>query len=295
MMGALWYRFSRSKHLRYNSSRMTREWSFKDEISVLQIDLARASLYLAKQIAYPQLRIADCLDQVETLANEAAVQFSRTAPREQRATLLSEYLFQQRGFRGNREAYYDVRNSFLSDVLTRKVGIPISLSVLFIAVARHLKIPTFGIGMPGHFIVMVPDGDKRLFFDPFHGGGRLSINDCSNLVQQTTGYSGPFDPRWLDPVSEKQILSRMLVNLRGSYVQFEQWPEAIRVLRCLQLLHPRDATIMRDLGVLYFQQGNLHTAVHLLERYAQQEPDASDLTNIKNGIAQKFGEWVRKN
>lgn len=274
---------------------MKRDWSFADEISTAQIDLARAALHLAKQIAYPDLDIGHFLNELALLSHDADRHINPRAPLEQRATLLGEFLFQQRGYRGDREAYYDVRNSYLSDVLTRKIGIPISLSALFIAVARQLNIPAYGVGMPGHFIVMVPNRDRRLFFDPFHGGGRLSINDCTNLVQNTTGFTGSFNPRWLDPISEKQILTRMLINLRSNYVQLEQWASAIKVLRCLQLLHPSDAALKRDIGVLHFQQGDFYDAATLLQQYADQEPDASDLTYIKRGIAEKMGEWVRKN
>lgn len=274
---------------------MENDWSFQDEIKLKQIDLARAALYLAKRVTYPQLSVPNSLKSIAALAEEAAQKFSEASSIEFKGTILSEFLFREKGFSGNREAYYDPRNSFLNDVLQRRQGIPISLSVLYISVARQLKIPAYGVGMPGHFVVMVPDGNKRLLFDPFNGGGRLSLNDCVNLVEQTTGYSGAFEPHWLDPVSEKLILTRMLANLRASYVEQSEWTQAIRVLECLQLLNPDDPTLQRDLGVLHYQQGAFYKAATQLEQYAKQDPDASDLPFIKKGISERMTDWVKQN
>ncbi|MEM7331865.1 MAG: tetratricopeptide repeat protein [Chloroflexota bacterium] len=274
---------------------MMENWEFKDEIQVKKIDLARATLQMARTIAYPHLDVSLYHQKIDLLAAEINKQISPDYSLNVKAELLMEFLFQNQRFKGNVEQYYDVRNSFVNDLLDRRLGIPISLSTLCIIVAHRLNMKAYGVGLPGHFIVMVPNGNQRLFFDPFNGGGRLSLEDCARLVERTTGFTGAFQPDWLDPVSEKQILVRMLTNLRAAYVQTERWPEAISTVECLHVLNPDDATIIRDLGVLNYQRGKMNQAVEYLNRYAQKDPKATDLPFIKNGIAQKLDDWVKLN
>lgn len=274
---------------------MMDEWSFKDEIQAKKINLARAALHFARHIAYPSLDVPACLTQIDELAQLANKSIRQADPIQVKAEMLSEFLFQRSGYKGNAEAYYDVRNSFMNEVLTRRVGIPISLSVLFMIVAKRLDLPAYGIGMPGHFIVMVPNGNQRLFFDPFNGGGRLTFIDCARLVTQTTGYAGSFRPEWLDPVDERVILTRMLNNLKGGFVQSENWAKAIKTVECLQLLNPDDASFLRDIGVLYYQNGDMYQALHFLNAYAEKDPKASDIPFIRNGLSDKLDGWVKLN
>lgn len=257
--------------------------------------LAEAALYLAKVVAYPTLNIAHYITQIDTLAEEAEASIGQGLDTAVQAELLSEFLFHHAGFIGNKEAYYDSKNSFLNEVLDGKKGIPITLSILYIAVASRLGLKAYGIGLPGHFIVMVPAQKQRLFFDPFHGGGRLSVADCVRLIQQTTGYDGPFRPDWLDPVDQCDILTRLLNNLRNVYVQQEQWAKGIRTLHCIRHLSPADATVLRDLGVLHYQIGKINRALYYLDLYAQKEPEAADLKYIRQGMAEKLDRWVRLN
>lgn len=271
------------------------EWTFADEIQLSTLNLPRAALLFARELAYPDLTISIYLQQIETLVCAARAEIRPHDDVATQAEVLSEFLFQREGFHGNSDEYGDPRNSFLNDLLERRLGIPISLSVLYLAVARRLKLPAYGVGMPGHFIVMVRTDTNPLYFDPFNGGGRLSIADCSRLIQSTTGYMGPLRSEWLTSVDNRTILTRMLNNLRLTYMESRMWPQAAKTIDLLRTMHPQTAEFLRDLGVVHYQAGAMHLAAHYLNAYLQHEPDAPDAAAIRKGIAQPLDAWVKLN
>lgn len=258
-------------------------------------NLPHAALLLAKELAYPQLNIADYLRQLDDLADRAASRIRLKDSTAVRAELLSDYLFKQERFQGNTAVYDDPRNSFLNEVLTRRLGIPITLSLIYLAVADRLQLPAFGVGLPGHFIVGVQAERDNIYFDPFHGGGRLSAADCARLVELTVGYQGAFQPGWLTAVSTQEILSRMLNNLRILYMQQHQWPEAIAVVERMRQVQPDNHHHLRELGVIYYRSGVMHQAAAYLDAYLQKEPNAADAQTIRQGVAQAIDHWVRQN
>ena len=258
-------------------------------------DLILAALLLAKELAYPQLSVGHYLRRLDDLADRATKRIRLNDSTAVRAELLSDFLFKQEQFRGNTAVYDDPRNSYLNEVLDRRRGIPISLSLIYLAVADRLHLPAFGIGLPGHFIVGVSVPGDTLFFDPFHGGGRLSAADCARLVELTIGYSGAFQQEWLAAVSPRDILMRMLNNLRIIFMQRHQWPEAIAVVERMRQIQPDNPYHLRELGVIYYQTGEMHRAANYLQAYLQKEPDAADLETIREGIADALERWVRQN
>ncbi|MDX1616053.1 MAG: transglutaminase-like domain-containing protein [Candidatus Promineifilaceae bacterium] len=269
-----------------------------DFASIIQsqpIDLASAALQLARDVAYPGLQITAYLQRLEELTATARSQVPVSDQLGVQAELLAEHLFLRLGFRGNVESYSDPENSFLNRVLDRRLGIPISLSVLYVLVARRLEIPAFGVALPGHFVVGVQVGEQRYYFDPFHGGGRLSTADCARLVAETTGYQGPLRSEWLAPTEPKYILVRMLNNLRVTYIQRQNWPEALTVLGHLRVLDPEEAEFIRDIGLVHFRRGATVTALHWLERYLAREPEAPDAAAIRRGLKPAIDQWVRMN
>jgi regulator of sirC expression with transglutaminase-like and TPR domain len=271
------------------------EWDFAAEISRTPLDVARAALCFARAIAYPELDVARSLADLADLARAVRTAVPASAPISQKAVLLAEFLFQTRGFRGNVDDYGDPRNSYLNAVLERRLGIPISLSVLYVDVAGRLAIPAYGVGLPGHFIVGVSTEEGPWYFDPFHGGGRLAQSDCARLVQLTTGYSGPFRPAWLEPAPPRDVLARMLYNLRALYVQREDWLPAAAVIQHLRMLQPDVPEHVRDLGLLYVRQQALYHAVRYLELYLQMQPNAPDGPAIRSGVSELVTAWARMN
>ena len=155
-----------------------------------------------------------------------------------RAAGLAAFLFEDVGLRGNQDNYYDPRNSFLNEVIDRRLGLPITLSAIFLEVAERVGLDAEGIGLPGHFLVAVRDGGMRHFLDPFHGGAWLTREELDDLIGAAGGGHRRLLREWLAPMSPDAILARMLLNLRGVYVQNEDWRQALAVVERLRFLQP---------------------------------------------------------
>jgi regulator of sirC expression with transglutaminase-like and TPR domain len=276
------------------------EQSFRAEIDRSPINLTRAALLFAQSIAYPGLDVNAYLERLDWLARMASRVIPSRAFFGQRADALAEFLFQKLDFRGNSQAYADPRNSYLNDVLDRHLGIPISLSAIFLAVAQRLHLAANGVGLPGHFIVSVHEGPLTIYLDPFHQGIRLSEADCARLVQQTTGYAAddpvaPFQREWLEPSPPQAILARMLNNLRNTYIQRGQWDLAARAIAHLRIVQPAANEHLRDLGLVYQQMGDLRQAVDLLEQYLLSTPQAQDAGQVRGNLNSLAGRLARLN
>jgi regulator of sirC expression with transglutaminase-like and TPR domain len=255
------------------------------------IDLARAALVMGR-FEYPELDVSGYLDRFDKLADAAgrAVQSA-----EMPALTLAQFLFDELGFSGNAGDYADPRNSFMNEVLERRLGIPISLSVLYIEIARRVDIQAQGVGLPGHFIVRVTMQDGNvIYLDPFHGGPLLSEEDCRNRVSDITGGTLPFHESFLNPVQSRYILTRMLNNLKNFYASANDFTRAAKVIERLLVMNPDDVTEMRNLGVLYGQLGKRRQAVELLEYYLNAWPNAQDAKVIRNyikSISDQASKW----
>ena len=256
---------------------------------------ARAGLLFAREIVYPELLPSTAMRLLEDLAAESrravAVHYSPEA----RGIGLAEYLFATAGFRGNTTDYADPRNSYLNQVLERRLGLPISLSVIFLEIGWRLGLPVAGVGMPGHFIVSVEGEDGPVYLDPFHGGRRLAVDDCRQLVEAALGSQGAFNPAWLAPTAPREIVARMLNNLRAFYASVEDWPLAIAVLNCLQALQPDAAEHLRDLGLLHYRNGAFRKASELFNEYLVLCPNAEDAESVRDGRNRLWEELARLN
>jgi len=257
--------------------------SFESDIQKDPVDLACAALHLAREVAFPQLDIRAYLQRLEHLAELAGEAIPEEDAR-QRALALSDFLFNQLRFEGNAADYDDPRNSYLNEVLDRRLGIPISLSAIYLDLARRLHIDAAGIGMPGHFIVGIGLPEERLYIDPFHGGRLLSTADCLQLVAQSTGYQGEFRPEWLEPASTTRMLVRMLFNLRNIYLQKNDWQHAQAVVERMAMLEPEMPNHLRDLGVIHYQNNSLTKAVYYYEQYLLRAPQAEDAGLVRASL-----------
>lgn len=258
------------------------------------LSAVRANLLFAREIAYPELRPSACLRQLDDLA-EAAARVIGGGDGSARAQALAEFLFQEQGFHGNRTEYDDPRNSFLNEVLARRLGLPISLSALFVHLGQQLGLPVQGVGMPGHFIVGVTAPEGARYLDPFHGGAPLTREQCLELVRQATGYQGRFDPRWLTPTPPRDIVARMLNNLRNVYSQAEDWSHALRVIERLRELQPDEPTHARDLGMVLYRNGALRRAAESLTEYLARAPSAKDADQVRQSRDLLWDELARRN
>lgn len=271
------------------------EPSFKDVIQMSPIDVPWAALCFAREIAYPELDIQHYRLQLDSLCQAARAQLSPFPSLVEQAKGLSDFLFSQQRFRGNSAFYQDPRNSYLNEVLERRLGIPISLSVVYIAIAQELGLPAYGVGLPGHFIVGIQDAGNAIYLKPFHGGGRLSLADCAQLVRDATGFNEAFQTEWLKPVSASAILTRMLNNLRNIYLHQEDWRRAQAVVERLGMLQPDLPELLRELGVIHERNGSLRSAIHYYEQYLEQAPQAADAETVLAHLRSAARQLTRLN
>lgn len=238
------------------------------------LDLAEIALWLAKD-EYPFLDAEAHLNEIAGMAHEVA-SYVRSGHLAHRVQGLCRYLFHEMGFRGNQRDYYEPRNSYLNQVLERKLGIPISLSSVTMAVGTRAGLTMHGVGLPGHFIVRAFDGDQEVLVDPFHGGRILTRDDCEILVQQRTGVPFEASSLALTPLPLGATVQRMLVNLKSIYIRNEDWPRACRVMQRLRQINRHDVVLRRDLGRCYLQQEQPGKAIDHLQAYVNQAGDAAD-------------------
>lgn len=259
-----------------------------------EVELDRATLLIAAE-EYPQLDVEKYLAQLDHFA-DALRDLHRAQPDPLlRLFSLNHQLFNQLGFRGNTETYYDARNSFLNDVMDRRSGIPISLSVIYIEVARRLSLPVFGVGMPGHFLVKYRDGERDVILDPFHAGRILSVERCAEMVEEMYGETIRFQLSFLSEVTKKQILTRMLLNLKGVYARVPDHPRTIAVIERALLITPGAMTEIRDRGLAQLELGRYRQALNDLEAYLQRLPHAEDADEVREKIRELRQRQARLN
>jgi regulator of sirC expression with transglutaminase-like and TPR domain len=256
------------------------------------LDLAELSLQLARD-EYPDLDVDAYLSELAGMAHEARAYVRGDL--EARVAGLCRYLFHEMGFRGNAQDYYDPRNSYLSDVLDRRTGIPITLSVVAIEIGTRAGLPVFGVGLPGHFVAKAAEGGREVLFDPFHGGRRLSPEQCEYLVTQVTGVSFQATPDSLQPVSLGMMVLRMLMNLKAVYLRQGNYRRAVRVLERLRQLSPEDPQQQRDLGVALLKGSQPGPAIEHLAAYLSASPDAADAQSVGEMLTRAKGEVAQWN
>jgi regulator of sirC expression with transglutaminase-like and TPR domain len=245
--------------------------------------LAEGALWIAAE-AYPQLDVAHWLERLEALGRRAAERVTPEMAVDAAALAVGRLLFEAEGLRGNAEDYYDPRNSFFNDVLERRLGIPISLSVIFVTVATRAGLVAAGVGLPGHFVVQVERGGQRQLLDPFHGGRLLDQAGCEALVARMRPRAGPLDPRWLAPVATRQVFVRMLANLKAVYTALGDWGRALAASERILLLVPEAPEELRDRGMLRARLGQASGAVSDWEAYLKVAPGAPDAALIRNRL-----------
>ena len=238
-------------------------------------DLA-APAFLVARIEYPRLDPAPYLDRLEQMG-DAAFHFvakdpGQDAPLAARIDAVNRYLFGELGFSGNREQFDDPRNSCLNEVIDRKKGIPITMALIYIEVARRAGVRAEGVNCPGHFLVRclqelhTDDPSEGLIVDPFHGGAILNEMEVRQLLEPHLSETA-FDPSLLTRATRRQILVRMLLNLKRLYVKMHSYPQARAATDALLALQPSSLADLRDRGLLAYHMNDFSRALRDLEAY----------------------------
>ncbi len=254
----------------------------------VRIDLAHGCLMIA-QDAYPGLNVERYLGDIERMAMRLRGRMPQTYGAEERVAALNQFLFEDLGFRGNTEAYYDPRNSYLNEVIERKTGIPITLAVLYMALGRRIGLPLEGVSFPGHFLVRLRLRGGVLVLDPFATGAPQSEAGLRARLQRVipAGAAGgvpvaelPLD-QFLEPATNRQILARVLRNLKAIYRETDKPERMLEVLNRMLVLAPDSSADLRDRGIVYQRLEAYRAALKDLSDYVEREPDAPDFDDVR--------------
>ena len=221
-----------------------------------QIDLAVASVLIA-QSRYPELEGESELDALDSMASVLTdrIQQSKDDSPLHTMNLLSGWLYEELQYKGNHENYYDPRNSYINDIIDRRTGIPIALALIYIEVGRRAGIPLVGIGMPGHFLVGHL-GIEDHFIDPFHNGTLISKEEAMDLFKRLTANRKKWSESFLEPVTNREFIIRMLRNLKAAHLKIKDLPQTVKVLDMLVAINPKVIEERRDRGLIHYQLGN---------------------------------------
>jgi len=245
-----------------------------------EVDLGWAALLLA-QTEYPDLDLKSELARLDALAEQAAPYAGAAGNAAGRLQGLRLFLADICGFHGNENDYYDPKNSFLNEVLDRRTGIPITLSVLYIEVGRRLGLPLYGVGLPGHFLVKYQYGNQAIFLDPFHGGRTLDAPECREIVERMYQGKIRFRDEFLAAVDKKYIVLRMLNNLRGIYLEQRQYRKALAIMEMVLAIAPDSADDLKQRGLIQYRLRNFKQARQDLETYLFLHPKAADSQEVQ--------------
>jgi regulator of sirC expression with transglutaminase-like and TPR domain len=246
------------------------------------LNLARAALLIAAE-EYPGLNISYYIRYLSDLAALVRPQL-RDGRTEENLAALSHILFEQEGFSGDILSYYDPRNSFLNDVIERRVGIPITLSIIYLEVGWRLGLPLAGVSLPGHFLVRCDDVAGPYFIDPFSGGLLLSETDCIMRMSDIYRDTIPFRREFLKPVSKRAILIRALRNLKSIYYQTDDYQRTLSCTERILIVEPLLASEIRDRGLIRYHMGHFSRAADDLFLYLLMFPHAEDAGDMRQQI-----------
>jgi regulator of sirC expression with transglutaminase-like and TPR domain len=246
------------------------------------IDLGHASLLIARE-EYPDLDVGRYLARLDEIAAAIGRRLKGGEGARSQIAHLNRLLFDEMGFRGNREEYDDPRNSFLNDVLDRRMGIPISLSTVYLEVGRRIGCPLAGVAFPGHFLVRchgaepVPD----IFIDPFNRGRLLTEEECRERILEMYKGQLEYRPEFLRRAKNKEILERMINNLKGAYQRQRNFHMSLKIQQLLLCIAPDRPEEIRDRGLIHYRLALIAEAVEDLDRYLTLAPQAPDAPQMR--------------
>jgi regulator of sirC expression with transglutaminase-like and TPR domain len=244
-----------------------------------EVDLARAALLIAAE-EYPQLVPEPYLQRLDLFAERTRDRLSEESAPLLVLQELARVLFVDEKLRGNAEAYYDPRNSFLNDVLDRRLGIPLTLSIIYLEVGWRLGLPLHGVNFPGHFLVRFEGEALRLLVDPFLGGLIRFEDEAQDLLDRVYGGDIKMQPSYLRPAGRKDILVRLLANLKGVYLNQRDDVRAVAAMERILLIVPDAAEELRDRGFALARLGRDDEAATDLRRYLELAPEAPDRAGV---------------
>jgi len=255
-----------------------------------KFNLVEKCLKLSQILEYPELDISKYILKINEMGKTLSLEISNVDNPTYKISMLNEHLFQKYGFTGDAEDYYNPKNNFLNEVLEKKSGIPLSLSIIYAEVAKHIGLDLRIVGFPSHVIVKY---NEEIMLDPFNKGKLLKLDDLEKILDKSFDGQVDFYPEFLDEISTDKILIRMIRNLKNSYGQSFAYEKAMRCTNMILSLEPNSPEEIRDKGILEDRFSNHDLALEFLEKYLEQFPEAEDvdfilelIRNIRNKINQ---------
>ena len=236
-------------------------------------NLIEKCLKLAQIIEYPELNVSKYIEKINEIGNSLKIKIGEVKNPTYLISVLNEYLFDELGFHGAEEDYYDPVNSFLNVVLDKKTGVPITLSILYSEVAKHIGLDLRIVGFPGHVIVKYK---KEMILDPFYRGRLLTIEDLEKILNRNFGEDVEFVPEYLNEATTEQLLTRLLRNLKNAYTQSYAYDNAMKCTDMILGMQPESSEEIRDKGILEERLLRYDKALPLLNKYLELEPEADD-------------------
>jgi len=243
-------------------------------------DLARAALLIAAE-TNPQVDVDATLHTLDTWAEELRRRLQPDWNNLQKLARLRNFLFEDLRFRGDQEDYYSPSNSMLNEVMERRLGVPLTLSILFMELGWRVGIPFEGVGFPGHFLVRLTGEPRDLLLDPYRDGMSVHEEDCHRMLREISGGKLELRDKHLHSVSKHDMIARLLLNLKGAYLRAEDDAGALSAVDRLLVLRPGDLEETRDRGLLLYRLRRYWPALHDLEHYLEQRPDAPDKESLE--------------
>ena len=271
------------------------DWNTLAALDDESLPLLPAALLIARD-EYPDLQLHPYEMLVQAHADHLRTEVAAIESQPLKMAAINRHLFDELGYSGNHDEYYDPRNSYLNQVFERRLGNPISLALVQMEVARRLGIPLDGVSFPGHFLVRLPVDDGVLVMDPFNGGRPLDVDELRERAKSHLGGQMPDDQvlaQILDPAPARAILMRMLRNLHGVYAEAGEWDRAARSADRLLKLAPEQDDALRDRGLAYLQLEYLAGARHDLGQYLKRNPEASDAQWLREKLIDLGGPVPR--
>ncbi len=247
-----------------------------------RIDLSRAALVIART-EYPDLDVNHYVARIYALAERVRGRLDDPDDPREIISALNGVLFDEEGFRGNRDDYYDPRNSFLNDVLERRLGVPITLSLLYMEVAAHVGFQLLGVGMPGHFLLKHYDVEgHELLIDAFGRGQILTPTECQRRLDEIYAGQLSLQPQYLIAVSRRQLLTRLLNNLKTIYLSARNFRKTLPIVDLVLAIYPRSPEDVKQRAFLRYSVNDLPGAATDLETYLNMSPEASDADEMRH-------------
>ncbi len=273
----------------------TLAWDALGHMPGADIPLLDTALLIARD-EYPALDIAAYATAWRGEQERLAARIAPDADVPARLAALNRFLYEELGFAGNDRDYYDPRNSYINDVLDRRLGIPLSLGMLQLSLAQRIGVGLEGVSFPGHFLLRLPMEGGLIVLDPYNGGRALSKDELLERARAHLGGRTPDDAQLLDilePADPRDMLSRMLRNLRGVHLERKAPDKALRAAHRLVCLNPDDAGCLRNRGQLYLQLGHVQAGRHDLLAYLQARPEAEDADDVRAALLDTGSQRAR--